>query len=251
MSEWWQDLFDERYLEFYGSLDGPVTADGDAEFIERALDLDRGSRVLDLGCGQGRHSVALALRGHAVTGLDLSAFLLGRARELAAARGVDVTWVERDMRETRGLGPFDACVSLFTAFGYFADEDEDARVIDGVRSVLGPGGKLLLDLDNPFPILHRAPYEVWNETAAQVTCESVGFDPLEARLLARRVRRPASGGRHEVPASSVRLYFPHEVSRMLERCGFEVEGLFGALRDETYDWRRSPRMVWTARVRGS
>lgn len=246
MAEWWEELFDERYHEFYESLARPVTADGDAEFIERALDLARGSRVLDLGCGQGRHSVALAQRGHAVTGLDLSEFLLGKARELAAERSVDVTWVHRDMREVQGLGPFDACVSLFTAFGYFTDA-EDARVLAGVHSVLEPGGTLLLDLDNPFPLLRRLPFDAWHETPGQVTCESVRLDPLEARMIAKRTRRPTAGGRREIPTSSVRLYFPHEVSRLLEECGFEVEGLFGALRDEPWDWKRSSRMVWTAR----
>jgi SAM-dependent methyltransferase len=245
MTEWWEELFDERYHEFYESIAKPVTADGDAEFVERALDLSR-SRILDLGCGQGRHAVALALRGHEVTGLDLSAFLLGKARELAGERGAHVTWVERDMRDLDGLGPFDACVSLYTAFGYFTDA-EDARVIASVSSVLEPGGAFLLDLDNPFPLLRHLPYDVWNETPGQATCESIGLDPLGCRMITRRLRRPTSGGRQEMPMSSVRLYLPHEVSALLEAHGFEVQGLFGALRDEPYDWLGSVKMVWTAR----
>jgi SAM-dependent methyltransferase len=245
MAEWWEELFDERYHEFYESIARPVTADRDAEFVERALDLS-GSRILDLGCGQGRHSVALALRGHAVTGLDLSTFLLDKARELAEERKVEVTWVRRDMRELEGLGPFDACISLFTAFGYFTDE-EDARVIRAVHSVLEPGGALMLDLDNPFPLVSRLPHDVWLESPGQATCESMGYDPHRSRLLTRRLRRPTAGGRQEMPPSSVRLYFPHEVSALLEDGGFEVQGLFGALRDEPYDWKRSTKMVWTAR----
>jgi SAM-dependent methyltransferase len=199
-----------------------------------------------VGCGQGRHAVALALRGHAVTGLDLSAFLLGRARELAAERGASVTWVRRDMRDLGGLGPFDACVCLHTAFGFF-EGDGDGRVLEGVASVLEPGGALMLDLDNPFPLVRRLPCDVWNETPGQVTCESVGLDPLRSRFVTRRLRRPTSGGRQEMPPSSVRLYYPHEVASLLGAHGFEVEGLFGALRDEPYDWQRSARMVWTAR----
>lgn len=246
MAEWWQDLFDERYYSFYTSLNRPVVSTEDAAFIERALGLRKGAPVLDLGCGQGRHSVALALRGHDVTGVDLSGFLLDRARTLARENGAKVDWVERDMREIEGMGPFQAVVSLFTAFGYFTEEEDEA-VIRSMTSVLEPDGMLLLDLDNPFPLLVRMPFDAWREAHGQATCESVQYDALKARFVARRVRRPTSGGRHELPVSSVRLYYPHEMLRLLERCGLEVEGLFGALEDEPYDWKKSPRMVWTAR----
>jgi SAM-dependent methyltransferase len=245
MAEWWRELFDGRYLEFYEALATPATADEDAAFIERALALAPGSEVLDLGCGQGRHAVALALRGHAVTGLDLSSVLLERARALAASRKVPLRLVERDMRELAGLGPFDACISMHTAFGYFTDE-EDAAVLCGIAAVLRPGGRLLLDLDNPFPLLGRMPLRTWRETDRQVTREQMIYDPLGSRRNTDRTLFPRTGGRMEVPSSSVRLYFPHEIPRLLQRAGLGTEGLFGALDDEAYDWSRSPRMVFTA-----
>jgi SAM-dependent methyltransferase len=246
MTEWWEELFDERYYAFYTSLNRQVVSSDDAEFIIRALGLKKGSSILDLGCGQWRHAVALAMRGLKVTGLDLSTFLLDRAKELAEVREVEVSWVNRDMRETEGLGPFEACVSLFTAFGYF-DDEQDEKVVRGVHAVLEEDGMFLLDIENPFPLLRRMPFDIWREAHGQATCESVDLDPLKSRFVARRVRRPTAGGRFEMPMSNVRVYYPHEVYALLERCGFEVEGLFGALKDEPYEWLNSPRMIWAAR----
>lgn len=245
MNPWYAELFDERYFQFYEMLEEPVTADGDALFIERALGLSPGARVLDLGCGQGRHAVALGLRGHEVTGVDLSSFLLARAKELATARGVTLTLVERDMRHLEGLGPFDACVCMHTAFGYFTDV-EDAAVLRGVADVLVPGGRLLLDLDNPMPLLARLPFTTWRETERQITKERMEYDPLVARRNTDRTLFPRGGGRQEMPSSSVRMYHAHEVRGMLEQAGLGLEGIFGALDDEPYDWARSYRMVFTA-----
>ena len=78
-----------------------------AEFVERALALPVGARLLDLGCGFGRHAVSLALRGYHVAGLDLSRPLLHIARDLVKECSVEVEWIQRDMRELHGLQSFD------------------------------------------------------------------------------------------------------------------------------------------------
>jgi SAM-dependent methyltransferase len=243
--QWWEELFDERYTRFYEGMRRPVPSDEEAAFIESALALPPGAEILDLGCGQGRHSVALALRGHAVTGLDLSEHLLGRARELARDRGVKVSWVRRDMRQTEGLGPFDACLSLFTSFGFF-DDEEDARVLRNVHSVLKPDGCLLLDIDNPFVVLRRLPMDIWTESDEQVSRSRMVYDFLQSRRDTTRTSFPLTGGRHEIPSSSVRLYFPHEIDTLLRRCGFRMAGLYGSMGDEPFTWHSSPRMIFLA-----
>ena len=144
MSEWFAEMFDGRYLEFYEGLLDPSLAEEDVSFVERALALATGSRILDLGCGFGRHAIGLAGRGYRVTGLDLSAPMLELAREMAASARVTVEWLERDMRDLRGLGPFDACACLYTAFGFFAD-DENRLVLEQVREALRSGGYFMLD----------------------------------------------------------------------------------------------------------
>ena len=82
-------------------------------------------RVLDLGCGPGRHAVPLALRGFHVTAVDTSPFLLGKAQEHASRSNVDVDFVHADMRAFRRPDAFDLAVSMYSSFGYFADRADD------------------------------------------------------------------------------------------------------------------------------
>ena len=163
--QWYESLFDERYLDFFPVLRKRPLAIEDARAVCSLLELQPGQRVLDLGCGTGRHSVALALAGMTVTGVDLSAALLERARATASAEGMQVSWLQRDMRELDDLGPFDACVNLYTAFGFFGD-DEDQEVLLQVAAALAPGGKLLLDLTNHLAYLRSFSPEVCSPPTA-------------------------------------------------------------------------------------
>ena len=243
MPAWYEELFDQRYLEFYGDLHQHGPACEDAEFADRALGLQRGARVLDLGCGFGRHAVALAQLGHRVTGIDLSETLLGHAARLAADHRVPLELVHRDMRQLQGLGPYDACVCLYTVLGYF-DDDENAAVLRAVHELLGPRGALLLDVTNPLGLLGHLSGEKWREVPAGIARERAEYDPLTGRLRAERVLYRSDGRREPIPTSLVRLYAPYELKHLLELAGFETEQLHGGLRDELFDWRRSQRQVW-------
>src|SRR5262245_66625190 len=72
--------------------------------------------VLDLACGPGRHAVPLAQRGFTVTGVDCTPFLLDKARAYAAAAGVQIEWVQEDMRRFMRPNTFDLAINLSTSF---------------------------------------------------------------------------------------------------------------------------------------
>ena len=248
MANWFAELFDERYLEFYEGLLDLSQAEEDVRFVDRALALAAEARVLDLGCGFGRHAIPLARLGYRLTGVDLSQPMLERARELAASAEVAIDWQRRDMRDLRGLGPFDACICLYTAFGFFTDE-ENRLVLNQVFDVLRPGGAFMLDVSNPLALMRGWPQRTWHEGRRGTKIEATEYDALTGRAISRRTLFRLDGRRMDLPQTSVRMYPPHELAALLSDCGFEIEQVYGDLRNEPLQWNRSVRQVWVGRRR--
>ena len=117
----------------------------EVQFAVRALDLHPGNRVLDLGCGWGRHSLPLAAYGLNVTGLDLSRDLLSVARYNARRHGLAVNWVEANVMNLPLRGPFDAvaqfCGNLLT---WFSRREQARHALRNVAALLRPGGRVLI-----------------------------------------------------------------------------------------------------------
>jgi SAM-dependent methyltransferase len=116
----------------------------EVEFLVGELDLVPGTRVLDVGCGPGRHSISLARRGVTVVGIDLSPDFLALARAAAEREGLPAAFVELDVRDLDVDGEFDAVICLCQGgFGLLGGRDEVdvfARIARAVR----PGGRLAL-----------------------------------------------------------------------------------------------------------
>jgi SAM-dependent methyltransferase len=144
--EWFQD--EEFWRELYPYMFPAERFAAAAEQVDQILALAgcSGGKVLDLCCGPGRHAVEFAKRDWEVTGVDGSSFLLDRARERAREAGMPVEWVQEDMRSFRRPAAFDLACSVFTSFGYFADEKEDLLVLQNVRESLRDGGVFVIDV---------------------------------------------------------------------------------------------------------
>ena len=142
-----EGVFNEDYLYFYEDILTAERTQEDVEKIVALLDLEPGAEVLDCPCGHGRIATELAAHGFRVTGIDASEFFLDRARAAAEARGVDVEFVQGDMRALPWQGRFDALVNWFTSFGYFSDE-QNKDVLRQFHDALKPGGKLILETQN-------------------------------------------------------------------------------------------------------
>jgi SAM-dependent methyltransferase len=144
--EWFDD--DSFWRELYAFMFPEKRIAEAQEQIAKVLALTKpkGKSVLDLCCGPGRCSIALANKGFAVTGVDRTKYLLDRARAKASAARVKIEWVQLDMRDFVRPDSFALVLSMFTSFGYFDDKREDMMVLENMFTSLQPGGACLIEV---------------------------------------------------------------------------------------------------------
>ena len=143
--EWFEDWFDSPY---YHVLYANRSEEEARKFIIALVDklrITAGSKVLDVACGKGRHSRTLAGLGFDVTGIDLSKNSIDYASQFETEHLHFEVW---DMRNTYKHLQFDYVVNLFSSFGYFNDEHDDAAAIAAFAENLKPGGTLVIDYIN-------------------------------------------------------------------------------------------------------
>jgi SAM-dependent methyltransferase len=242
---WYVDFFRTDYLNIYGHLFTAERAEREAVFVEKTLELEAGARVLDLCCGPGRHSVPLAQHGFDVTGLDLNPAYLELARQ--AATHVSLKTVAADMREIPFENYFDAIVNMFSSFGYLESEAEDARVLESAAKALKADGRLFLDmLNREWAIANYIQNDWHSGKDGTLYVERRELDLATSRMHVRFTIVGHNGTRRESVGHNIRLYTLTEMTRLLERVGMRVTGVFGGFEGETYAIN-TRRMILCAR----
>jgi len=234
---WFEDFFGPDYLIRYIH---PET-DAQVEEIDKILHLRKGSRILDVACGAGRHTIGLAKRGYRVTGFDLSRALLAEARKAARRAQAKATFVQGDMRRLGYRNAFDAAISMFTSFGYFDRPEEDRLVLRGIARALRPRGKFLMELFNRDSLVATLPNQSWQaRDDGAVVLEDASFDLLRGRFETRQIVIDRKGTREFT--ASVRAYTLAELKEMLDSVGLFVHRALGGLDLSPYS-ARSRRLV--------
>jgi SAM-dependent methyltransferase len=237
------ELFDADYLYFYEDLLSDEQSELETDLIWRLLELEPGMEVLDLACGHGRIANRLAERGARVTGLDATPLFLERARADAAQRGVEVEYVEGDMRELPWESRFDRIVNWFTAFGYFDDDEEDRRVLRAAHRSLRPRGRLLIENNNPAELLGRWQPSNVVERDGDFLIDRSRFDPVSGRATTERVI--VRDGKTRRTTFSVRMFIAVELGAWLREAGFSAVDFFD--REGEPLTAQSRRMITIAR----
>ena len=238
--DWWKDYFDRSYLQRY-IFDSETTV---AEVLMlRDLLPEAPADILDLACGQGRHSIGLAQCGYHVIGLDASTDLLDVAR--SEAEGVSgVEFVHGDMRQIPYVECFDGVICMFTSFGYF-DDAENLTVLQGIVRSLKPGGRLIMEMAHRDRVVNGFRETDWYEQddGTIVWIRRV-FDPIRGTLISIERWRDYDDNEDE-RHHRIRLYSASELAALLHRAGLDVTDWYGShnLHAFSYD---APRMIVVA-----
>ncbi|MFX0113388.1 MAG: class I SAM-dependent methyltransferase [Candidatus Hodarchaeota archaeon] len=206
------------------------------EGILSILNLEPNAVILDLCCGHGRHSLALAKHGFQMTGLDLSELHIQLAREAAAEHGLDINWLRRDMRDIPEEleSSFDAIINIFGAFGYLESVEEDITVLKGVWSALKSNGKFLMETINRECIIRNYQPRDWYYTSNGVlVLEERNLDLATGRSHVK-VHIIDEKGNKKIQQHAMRLYSLSEMASLFASAGLIIQDVFGAFDKRPY-----------------
>jgi SAM-dependent methyltransferase len=239
-TEWFASWFDSPYYPMLYRHRNEIEA---REFLHKLHDflkLPEHAAILDLACGQGRHSRTLHGLGYRVFGVDLSPASISVARELASpGQQFEIA----DMRSVELAEKFDAVFNLFTSFGYFSNEADNISVLSRVHHHLKTDGIFVLDYLNAYPLLNR-PEEV----------QSTLIDGVEFQTRKHREGKCVvkditihTGERELYFSERVQLFTREDLTSMLGQNGFTVEQVFGSYGLDAFQPAISPRCLIIAR----
>lgn len=188
----------------------------EVDFLVEVLSLRPGARVLDAGCGPGRHALEFARRGFEVVGVDHSPDFVAQARGYAASSGLDgrAEFVRADVRHLAYVQEFDAVVCLCQGgFGLLGGGDDEGRALASLAAALRPGGRLALSAFNAyFAVRDLGPGE--------------DFDAATGVLHERTTLRGPTGDEKDVELWTT-CFTPRELVLLARACGLEVEAIHG------------------------
>ena len=224
--DWWKRIFNSIYIK----TDGDVVEDKnitsfEADFFIKSLRLDfsKQDKILDLCCGQGRHSLEFARRDYKnIEGFDRSRYLIKRARETSKKEGLNLKFREGDARKLPyAADTFDVVMILGNSFGYFETINDDIRVLKEVFRVLKPSGKLLVDVaDGDFLKKNFQPRSWEWIDEKHFVCRERSLAKDEQRIISREIVSQTEKGVITDQFYSERIYTPESLSEILKKAGF-------------------------------
>ncbi|MFQ3546958.1 MAG: class I SAM-dependent methyltransferase [Termitinemataceae bacterium] len=193
----------------------------------------QGMAILDQCCGLGRLSVELAIRGHRLTGIDITSSYLEAARESARDEEVAIEFIQSDVRDFVRPVSFDLVLNLYTSFGYFSDPMDDRQVLANAYHSLVPGGVYILEtLGKEIAVRDFIEGEWFERAGAVVLTEYTPLDDWE--YLYNRWILLKNGERFE-RSFKQRLYAATELRKLFMEVGFSSVAVFGSWDMKPYD----------------
>jgi len=223
--EWWRYIFNSLYIKTDADVvdDDEITRYEIDIFLE-ILNVYKEASLLDLCCGQGRHSFELYKRGYRnIEGLDRSSYLISKARNKSRETGIPVKFREGDARKlSYRTNSFDVVLILGNSFGYFESSDDDLQVLLSVAKVLKPGGVLLIDVADGDFLKHHFKPRSWEWiNKKHFVCRERCISSNGKKLISREVITHTDKGVIADQFYAENLYSINSLKLLVEEAGFE------------------------------
>jgi 2-polyprenyl-3-methyl-5-hydroxy-6-metoxy-1,4-benzoquinol methylase len=229
MKQWYETLF-ENYGDTYDKEIFTQGTVGECDFLEKEFKFNKSFKILDVGCGTGRHSIELTKRGYAVKGIDFSEGQLSKAREKAKKENLNIDFQQSDARHLSFKKEFDAAFMLCEGgFPLMETDEMNFEILKGISRALNKDGLFLFTtLNGLFPLYHSV--EAFMKEGAengQATYRSHTFDLMTFRDHNITEIIDDSGKKLELNCNE-RYYVPSEITWLLKSLGFKKIEIFGA-----------------------
>lgn len=243
---WFEKWFSSKfYLQIYRHRN-----DEDARHLinlfQRSIPINTKSKVLDIACGAGRHSLELARRGFDVTGFDLSGFLIGEAKKAlknSEEKNLKAKFIIKDMRYFNFKNSFDAAVNFFTSFGYFDNDRENFQVIENVSGSLKTGGYFVFDfLNKNYLEKNLRPYSKNNYENVTV----VQKRKIENNIVRKEIFIKSKNNTLKF-TEVLKLYSVSEFKIIFDSYNLRIQNLFGDYFGNKFNKNNSKRLIIIAK----
>ncbi|MBL6449817.1 class I SAM-dependent methyltransferase [Fulvivirga sp. 29W222] len=241
IKEWFGQWFDSPYYHIlYKHRDHEEAS----EFIDNLVEyfhISKDHKLLDLACGKGRHSIYLNRKGFDVVGVDLSAQNIEHAKQFENNK---LHFFIQDMRHDFAENEFDFVLNMFTSFGYFDSDEENAQAVQVAADALKPGGKLLIDFLNPYKVVHNlVPSE---EKQIEGITFQIAKQFSEDGYILKDIRFEDNGHEYHYQ-EKVKAIRRVEFLSYFQRAGLQLVEIFGDYHFKAYDPEHSERMIFVVK----
>ena len=224
MKQWYEEFF-ENYAETYDKESYTQGTRGEVDFIEQEIDFDKSKRILDIGCGTGRHAIELAKRGYHVTGIDLSRSQLDKAIEKAKKENLIINFFKADARSLDFDNEFAVVIMICEgAFPLMETDEMNYQILENAQKALKPGGKFILTTLNALFPLYHSPEKFLNEQG--FASKDHQFDLMTLRETSIVEITDDSAKKKSIKCVD-RYYMPSEMTCYLQSLHFKNIGIFG------------------------
>ena len=229
MKQWYEELYENYGLKYEDEVFTKGTV-GECDFIEKEIRYNKHVKILDIGCGTGRHSRELTKRGYDVTGIDLSESLLNRAKEIASKEGLDIYFQLQDARTLTFHNEFDLVIMLCEgSFSLMETDEMNFQILQNATEALRNNGKLIFTaLNGLFPLFHSVKDFIEGHIEdGSTTYDNNSFDLMTFRNYSTINIEDDSGNKKTLQCNE-RFYVPSEITWLLKTLNYKTIDIFGA-----------------------